>query len=777
MKKFCLLLLCAFLFFAILPFLYAENLETPPLESLVEQPKIVKAIQIKGNKTISDEVILSKIKTRVGQEYLQNIISDDLKRLYNSGYFSDVSVDRQDYAGGFRVIFYLTEKAIIEKISFSRTKKIPEMQLRKNLKSKEGAFLDEKTLGEDIKEIEFLYQQKGFSLASANYTTDIDAKTNKAKLHFNIDEGSRQFIKRIKVKGSQAFSSKRIIKLIKSRNKWLFNSGFFKEDVLEEDMEKIKSFYQREGFLDVKVIFTKEDVKKGGVIVTISLDEGKKYLVGSVNIQGNTVFSKQEILKVIKESLPEKAFSNERVEVDKSNIQSLYVDKGYIFAQAIETTSLDPHTSKVNITFNIKEGKEAYVDRIKIRGNIKTRDKVIRRELRIFPGDKFDGVTLRRSKERLRNLGYFEEVSYDIEPGSQENKKDLVVEVKEAKTGEFSFGGGYSSVEQVVGFVEIEQKNFDLFNFPTFTGAGQDLKVHAEIGTVRQNMFLSFTEPWIFDNPLSFGIDAYRTQHKRESDVGYGYDERRIGGDLRLGKDLSEYLHADLKYTLEEINISNIIDEASNELKKERGKNTISRLGFGLTQDSRDNIFDPTKGLLLSGLAEIAGGPFSGDKDFTRLSGKGSLDIPSILNSVLELRLRAGIVDAFGNSEEVPIYERFFSGGAYTIRGYEERKVGPLDPSTKDPIGGKSMLVGNIEYTFPLVEYIRVAGFFDSGNVWSRVSDIGNGGYKSGYGLGLRLKTPIGPVRLDYGFPLNKQPGEETRSKEGKFYFSMSHGF
>lgn len=782
MRKFPLIVCLVFLILSFASSLFSEEInstETPSIEEPIPlQAKIVKAVVVKGNKTISNEVILSKIKTRAGQEYLQNVISDDIKRLYNTGYFSNVSVDREDYSGGFKVTFYLTEKPIIEKISFSRTKRIRERQLREKIKSKETGFLDEKTLKDDIKEIEDFYRQKGFTLASVEYKTEIDSQANKAKVFFDINEGSRQFIKRIIVKGNKSFPARRILKVIKSRNKWLFNSGFFKEEVLKDDMEKVKSFYEQQGFLDCQVTWQAQKETRGqGMLVTIFIEEGKIYLVGDVKVEGNKVFTDEELLGQVKQSLKGKSYSKEKTELDKSNIQSRYFDEGYISAQVADAASLNPETGNVDITFNIQEGQVAYVDRIKIKGNIKTKDKVIRRELRILPGEKFDGEKLRRSKERLRNLGYFEEISYDIEPGTSEDKKDLVVEVKETKTGELSFGGGYSSVEQVVGFVEIEQKNFDLFNWPTFTGAGQDLKVHAETGTVRQNMYLSFTEPWIFDNPLSFGFDGYRTVHTRESDVGYGYDEKRLGGDLRLAKDLSEYLHANTKYTLEEITISNINDSATNELKKEAGKNTISRLGLGLAEDRRDNVFDPTRGFLLSGFVELAGGFLSGDKNFSRYTGKGSYDLPLPLSSVLEFRLQAGAVDAFGDSEEVPIYERFFAGGAYTIRGYEERKVGPLDTATSDPIGGNSMFVANVEYTIPVVEYIKAAGFFDTGNVWSKVSDFGQGGYKSGYGVGLRLKTPIGPIRLDYGFPLNKQSGEEEVAKEGRFYFSMSHGF
>jgi len=349
------------------------------------------------------------------------------------------------------------------------------------------------------------------------------------------------------------------------------------------------------------------------------------------------------------------------------------------------------------------------------------------------------------------------------------------VQVKEAKTGSFSFGGGYSSIDQIVGFVEIEQRNFDFTNWPTFTGGGQDLVIRAETGSVRNNMRLSFTEPWLFDYPIAGGFDGYRTKRIRERDVGYAYDEQRTGGDLRVDKEISEYVKAGATYNIEEVKISNMEDDVSNDLLKEVGTNWMSMMSFRLSRDTRDNIFNPRTGLLLSGTADVAGGMFGGDKDFTRFQTKTYYDIPLFLDSVLEFRLRTGFSQPFANSDDVPIFERFFAGGAYTIRGYNERKVGPLDPVTSDPIGGQSLFVGNIEYMIPLVDFLKLATFFDTGNVWSKASDFGRGGFKSGAGIGLRVKTPIGPINLDYGYPLNEEVGEEEQS--GKFYFSISRGF
>ncbi len=296
------------------------------------------------------------------------------------------------------------------------------------------------------------------------------------------------------------------------------------------------------------------------------------------------------------------------------------------------------------------------------------------------------------------------------------------------------------------------------------------------MGSLRNSFDLSFTEPWVFDYPVSFGFDAYKNTHNAQSDVGYGYDQDVVGGDLRLGKELTEYLRTDLMYRNDTIKISNIDPTASDDLMKEAGSNTISSLQLSLTYDNRDNAFDPTKGNLLSGSIEGAGGPLQGTKDFWKFNGRASHYFPMFNGSALELRGRAGLARPYGASDRVPIYERYFAGGAYSIRGYHERKVGPTDPITQDPLGGESTFIGNIEYLYPVFSFIKLAAFYDVGNVWAKMSDFGSGGFKSGMGLGVRIKTPIGPIMLDYGIPLNKEPGND-KVGSGKFHFSMSHGF
>ncbi len=748
---------------------------TPVAPSVLEETKSVKAIEVVGNKTISIATILSKVKTRVGQAYLQEVISDDLKRLYNTGYFSDVRVDHQDQDNGFKVIFYVDEKSIVEEVTFSKTRYFTAKAIQKKLKTQVGKFLDNKSLKDDEETIKDLYSKKGLTSVQVDVETFVDETTNKASLHFVITEGYRICIKRINILGNSSYKDGRIIKVMKSRPKAFYRSGYLQEDTLREDMERITSYYEQNGYIDARVSNTTDMLGKGLVEVNVQIDEGKRYSVGSLGITGNSVLSNKEVLAAMESIQKGNVFSREKLSVDVANIRTLYFDQGYIFAAVNDTTSLDQVTGKVDVKIDIKEGGLAYLEKIKVQGNTRTRDVVVRRELKLYPGDRFDGAKLKRSKERLSNLGYFEDVNFDIEDTDYPDRKNLLVQVKEAKTGTFSFGGGFSTVDKIVGFVEIEQKNFDFTNWPTFTGGGQHLSLRAETGSSRNNQSLSFTEPWFFDHPFSFGFDIYRSQRDRASNTGYAYDEGKVGGQLRLGKQFSDILTGGMSYKFETVDISNFVENVSADLLAEEGTNNVSQLGFNLRRDTTDSSYNPTKGLVTTGEFDIAGGPLGGDKDFYRTEFSASYYIPLKFKSVFEIRGKAGIINSYGDSTTVPIFERYFAGGARTIRGYDERNVGPVDANTNESIGGESVLIANFEYTIPLIDFIKLAAFFDTGNVWADANDLASGDFKSGTGLGLRVKTPIGPINLDYGFPLNEEPG--SNSKKGKFYFSVSRGF
>lgn len=744
-------------------------------EDAAASQKIIKAVEISGNKAISTQTIMAKLKTRVGQPYYSQTSRDDIKRLYETGFFADISLDLVDQDGGVKVVFKVEERPIIEDISVEGNKSFRSAVLIKKMKSKNGQYLNEAVLKDDLALVKKEYEKRGQPDVKISHAVELDSKTNKARIKITVQEGKRITIRRIYVDGNLHFPDRAIRSLLKTKTKWLFNAGFFKEEEFNDDLERIKDFYQKHGYLDAAVDYRIDTDPKGFLYIRLRIEEGKSYTVGSITFRGNEKFSDKELLDQIKAAPVGGVFTYDGLGSDVASLQGFYFGKGYIYVQIQEASSLDTEAGTVAVSYAVTENDIVYVDRIDIRGNLKTKDKVIRRELRIKPGERFDGDKLKRTKERLYNLGFFEEVNYDTEPGTRPDNRNLVVDVKEAKTGSFSFGGGYSSIDQFVGFVEVEQKNFDWRNWKTFTGGGQDLKLRAEMGSVRENFELSFTEPWWFDKPISFGFDLYKRTHDKDADVGYGYYEKRTGGDIRLGKEFTEFLKGGVIYRLEEVDISDVSDSATADLKAEEGKNLISSMEFTLTRDTTDNVFNPSRGLVLSGSYEIAGGPVGGDKKFNKVFGLASQYYPLFGRNVLQLQARAGIVTPYGGQEKVPIYERFYAGGANTIRGYEERSVGPVDPVTSDPLGGEALAVFNIEYTVPLLDFVKGALFVDTGNVWSQAGDIGRGGFKTGVGFGVRIKTPIGPLKLDYGIPLNKQPGKE--SKEGRFHFSMSHGF
>ncbi|MCK4905417.1 outer membrane protein assembly factor BamA, partial [bacterium] len=419
-------------------------------------------------------------------------------------------------------------------------------------------------------------------------------------------------------------------------------------------------------------------------------------------------------------------------------------------------------------TYHINEGPKIYVRLIKIAGNTKTKDNVIRRELTIKPGEAFDGKQIKRSREKLFNLGYFSDVKAYTEATDKPELRDLVFEVEETKTGALSFGLGYSSIEDLVGFVQLEQNNFDMGNPPYFTGGGQKIRVKAKFGSLSEEYLLSFTEPYFLGYPLSVGFDLYDKMRRWPV-----YDQRNHGGNIRVGKKLTDYVRLHTTYKHEGVEISDVSSDASDAIKDEEGKFTTSSLTVDLIKDTRDSVFIPTRGFLGSISTEYAGGFLGGDRNFTKNAGDATWFFPVIqkeeLEHVISFRLRAGIAKEFADSDNVPINERFFLGGSDTIRGYPERSIGPQDEDD-NPIGGKSFLIANAEYTFPIwKQTIRGALFYDIGNTWEEPGGMNFNDLVPGVGVGLRMQTPIGPVNLDYGYGIEKN--------KGRLHFSMGYSF
>jgi len=735
-------------------------------------------IQIKGNDAISTATILNKIKLRKADVFEKGALNKELKRLYAMGYFSDVFVETKFRPEGAVVIFTVVEKPIISKIEIKGAARIKKAQLEQKIVIKKGTLLDFHLAQQDAATLKNFYLEEGYNKVKVDYSAKTNPETGKAIVTFQINEGVALKVKSIKVEGNKNLSESEIKKYMAIKPEfWFLQKGAFDEDKFQADLDRVRAAYRSKGFLDAQVIgrteYT-EDKKK--IIAIVVVDEGKKYLIGKLSLQGSLVFPEGEVHKEIKLNTGD-TFDYEKIKEDVEKIRMFYYDRGYMNAEVNLLHQYDASNERMDLTYDINAKEETFVGRINILGNTKTKDKVIRRELRTYPGEKYDGKQLKKGKERIYNLGFFEDVYLETVPTKQKNVKNLNVTVKETKTGDFSLGGGYSSVDAFIGFVQIRQRNFDILNFPTFTGSGQDLVVRAEAGSAKNNYYVSWTDPWVFDYPCLFGFDLYKNEHKKLGTSGYDYAERRTGGSLRLGKDLTDTVSTGLLYNLEEVDISELPNEASNALKDERGANALSRLTWRMKYDSRDNQYSPSKGLVTGFALENAGGFIGGDRDFYKFYGYSNVYYSIIERVVLELSGRSGVVENYANTDSVPIYERFYVGGATTIRGYKERGVGPRDSIDKNiVVGGKALLIGNAEVTFPLFKrVIKGAVFYDVGNVTTQFSEMfSNSEYKQGVGVGVRVKTPIGPVKLDYGYPLNDNEGDK---KEGQFYFSVSHGF
>jgi outer membrane protein insertion porin family len=744
-----------------------------------EQSQRVVSVEVEGTHTIATETCVARLQTRPGSVYLEHIVTEDIRRLFALGYFTDVRVETQSVPEGLRVIFRVTEKPALREVvveGFRRLRKEKVLQL---LGLKAGQLYDARLLKEGLERVNAEYRRRGFAKVEAASSTQVDAPANTVAVYVVIDEGPRMLIKDILVEGNLAFSDARIRKVMKTKRRQWFIRGVYAEQALEEDLERIRAFYRRDGYQDVQASSEVAAAPEGdGLYLMVTIAEGLQQRIGTISLEGQIVFPEREIRQALTIK-PGSVYQHEALQETLRAIKQYYGDRGHINADVTPDIQLDPNTKRVDVAFRITEDELVYVHRVEVQGNLRTKDVVIRRELRIHPGEPFDGKLIRRSIERLYNLGYFEEVNVETAPTDAANREDLLIKVKEAKTGSFSFGGGFSSVDRLVGLVEVEQRNFDWRNWPTFTGAGQDLRFRVEAGSVRRNFDLSFTEPWIFQHPVSFGFDAFSRTRLRSRDLGLAFEEQSVGSALRVGKDLTDALRVTWNYQLFRTDISDIVEEASADLKAEVGRSDVSVTGIGLSWDSRDNRFDPTTGWFVFGSADLAGGLLAGDRDFYRLQGGASYYWPHGTRFVLESRLHTGLVAAYSDSSAVPIFERFFGGGANTVRGFRERRIGPRDPRSNDPIGGEATFMGGVEEVATLMKdergkpILKGTVFFDVGDVWQKVGEYGES-LKAGAGAGVRVTTPIGPVRLDVGFPISRL---EDEKRKPRLHFNISRSF
>ncbi|MEI6084886.1 MAG: outer membrane protein assembly factor BamA [Verrucomicrobiota bacterium] len=767
-----------------------------PAWAVDEEGPVVREIEIRfaGFETVNRAIVRANIQTTVGKPRSRDMIEQDVRSLIATGFFFDVRVLEEPVADGLKIIYQVTGKATIKEITVEGGKVIKNARLKREVKMKVGDVLDERKAHEDELKMLDIYEKGGFPDAKVEVVITIDKDSGKALLKYKVTEGDRVYIKKIIIEGNSAVKTAMLLKIIKTKARWwgsfLAGSGVLKDEQFQEDLDKLREYYRSKGYIDMEIKSWKtERVAPEWMEVRIVLFEGQQYKVGTVKIEGNKLFTTTELTKKLTLTA-DKVFTPDGFAKDIKALEDYYGSRGYLDTQVRSAKEPNIQTGRLDLGFTVKEGDLTYIEKVVIRGNTKTKDKVIRRELAVAPGDIYNTVRIDASKERLKNLGFFSKVEATPEPTLIPNRRDLAIQVEEQRTGNITFGAGFSSIDSLIGFVEVTQGNFDIFNWPNFTGAGQKLRVRAQLGLQKQDYTISFVEPWFLDQRLSLGVDIF---HREASNQSNGkYTEKQTGGTVRLERALNEFLRASVGYTLNNIGI-NVDKNASQELQSQDGTNLRSSMELTLVRDSRNNVFLTTRGNQTTLSAQLAGGPLGGAVSDYKLNAKTVFFFPFFDKQVLQVLGACGVVQAFAQSggkeeivnegplpfanlvkvDNVPIYDRYFLGGANTLRGFSYQKVGPKDVNF-EPIGGNTFFNATVEYTYPIVEKVRGAIFFDCGEVQKNSYAVNSADILADVGLGVRLNLPIGPLRLDYGYPIitDKHSGHV-----GKFQFSVGFQF
>ncbi len=724
------------------------------------------AVQIEGNQIVSTQLIRAQLRLREGKPFSRSDIQKDISRLFSLGFFSDIKADVSPEDEGVRVTYILTERKLVREVLVLGNKKIKDEDIRAAISIRKGDTYLPKSIERDIAAIRELYRRKGYSEASVNASYR-EISPTEVEIVFEITEGQRARVREILVENNQALSDEAIRKSMRLKARFLWFGSLFDADIFRIDLERIKGLYADNGYIDANVTDAKIEFFDEGkrVRLRIDIEEGEQYFIDTIALEGNSIFDNDQLLDLVK-ATPGSYYNRTQVDQDAVELQNFYSDQGYILANVRPRTGIDREKREIRLTYQISERDLIYMGKIDITGNVKTKDSVIRRELTVVPGMRFDGSSIRRSRQKLLNTQFFKDVYVDTQPTDDPKYRNLIFDVEEQKTGTFNFGAGYSSNDALIGQIQITQNNFDLFNFPTFTGAGQKFNLALRPGTVLSEYRLSITEPYFLGNPFAAGFDLYLIDREYTE-----YDQETFGSGIRVGKRVTDFSTLGLGYTFATYDISDVDDDAPETIKEEEGSRTKSGMTLSFTNDTRDSYLNPTTGHRYTTGLELAGGPFGAETDIVKLVGEARWYRPLPKKLVLMTRLEGGIVEDYGDSNFVPLFDRFFAGGANSVRGYEYREVGPRVDG--DPIGGKTRLEGTLELSYPIVEIISGHAFFDFGQVWEEISDFGQSKINTSVGLGIGLRTPVGPLRLDYGFPLN--PDDDQGN--GRLHFTTGISF
>jgi outer membrane protein insertion porin family len=723
---------------------------------------------IEGNRRVDTDAILQQLSKRSG-EFSQEFVSEEVKKLYKTGFFDQVtsvtrSVVRPGAAVSQALVYTVVEKPVVRKVFIKGNNEIKESDLTQVINFGTKRFLDKYKLDTLSKNAESYYQVRGFYDAKVSYTI-IPAEDNQIDVTFVVQEGKKFKIYDIEFVGLKKISASDLKEVIMTKrykwwSSWLFGTGRLNREILENDKNIIKQFFLDHGFIDGTVsdpVIAKKKGKRLRIVFTI--EEGPQYTVGQITASGDLMNSSQkETLESIKVETGE-VFNASKIREDTFLVSEKFGDIGYAFVNVIPNTQIDRSSNRVNIEYTVSKGKKVAINKINIRGNEKTYDNVVRRELRVAERGLYSSSKIKRSETQLKRLGFFEEVNVSSEAVSgRDDQVDLNVSVREASTGTFTIGGGYSNTDDAFFNARISENNV--------FGTGNRIDLDAQIGQQRTNSTLSFLNPRVNDSFVSFGLDAFKSIRRL-----FDFDRDMTGGGVSFGYPLEQVfgesfqdVNTNVKYEFFNIDISNVDNDASQFVKNSAGSSSASTLTPQLIRNTIDNPINPNNGSRQIFSFEYAG--LGGDQKYYVLEARNSFFYPFVEtgfgNLVFSNRTSLGYGES-NNDDPFPLFRRYFPGGINSVRGYDPRTLGPKDENGRE-FGGSKEFVNNAEVIFPLINAAGLKGvvFFDMGNAYDDNQSIDFGDLNKSYGFGFRWSSPIGPLRLEFGFPMDKDTGSKN---------------
>jgi len=760
-----------------------------------------------GPPAVSDAFIRANIRTKEGDRLFHATIDEDLARLHDTGFFWVNNVFQTNTADGIDLTYQVEGMPIVTDIKIIGNSKLSTSKLKKKLTFKIGQPLDDLKLFHNTQDMQELYQKKGYQDATVKLLPySIDRDHGRATVTIEVTETEKIKITDVVFDGAVAKTQSALRKVLKTRRHWMFSwltgSGVLKKDEFDDDKDRLLQFYQNDGYIDFSILgitFVKAGSNTNKMVIHIAVSEGRQYKVGKLDITGNTNFTTNDFIKgkviagtrMVLTNIPGAIFKPAAFDADVATIRDMYGSKGFLTSYQggdtlIQATrSANTADGTMDIAINIREGHTNCIEQVKIKGNEKTKDLVIRRELDVYPGETYNSAAVKISKQILEQMEYFNKVDITTEDTDIANHKDLVIALQEANMSSASIGAGFSSVESIVGYAEVKMKNFDLFNPPTFTGAGQKLQLIASIGSYEQDYEINFIEPYFMGKKLALGVDLFHREVDYES-LNQMYNETYDGATFSLTKLLRRGLKGSVSYTPELVHLSinsgfytntvtNIVNgtntpiaqNISTNIYDEHGTYFENKFGFTLDYDTRSvssgsDYHNPDRGQHTEFLTQIATPP--GDTDFYKVELRSDWFFKGPLpGHILQLDGRAGVVDSYGGTDRVPIFERWFLGGMRTLRGFRYNQIGPTD-AYGEPLGGDTYFFGSAEYSIPTpLKILRLAWFYDIGNVFPnaysfKLGDRQTHFYSDDVGVGFRIVLPFGgpqgvPLSVDYGLP------------------------